>query len=177
MNDSPKDEALHIVAPEKPKPRLLDTAISLTPPGTGAAKPSTTRSGRKLLVFLVATVAIGAVAAGAIYWVRYEESVPQRPISVLKSIRQTMPTPPRPPLRVSSDLLHVSAIALGEVRLAIVNGKQLTEGDWLEVRTPDGVAALRVVKIEDGLVHFGYAGETIDAKLTTPAVQKEPHKP
>jgi hypothetical protein len=177
MNDSPKDEALHIVARDKSRPRLLETAVSITPPGTGAASPPKTRSLRKLLIFLVSILAIGAVAAGAIYWLRHEESVTQRPISVLKTIRQAMPTPPRPPVRVSSDLLHVSAIALGDVRLAIVNDKQLTEGDWLEVRTSDGVAALRVVKIEDGFVHFGYAGQTIDAKLTTPAVQKEPRKP
>jgi hypothetical protein len=173
MNEPPKDEALHIVPRDKPAPRLLNTAVSITP--QGAANPPKTRALRKLLIFLVSAMAIGAVAAGAIYWLRYEESVTQRPLSVLKTIRQAMPTPPRSPLTVSSDLLHVSAIALGDVRLAIVNDKQLTEGDWLEVRTPDGVAALHVVKIEDGLVRFGYAGQTIDANLTSSAAQKEQH--
>jgi hypothetical protein len=71
-------------------------------------------------------------------------------------------------------LLHVTGIALGDVPLAIVNGKRLQEGDWLEVRTANGVGALRVIKIEDGVVHFGYAGTIVNATMTPGIAQKKP---
>jgi hypothetical protein len=83
--------------------------------------------------------------------------------------------PPRAPLTVSANQLHVSAIALGDVPLAIVNGKRLEEGDWLELRTAEGVAVLRVTKIDDGIVRFGYAGQIIDAKLAAETPSKNPH--
>jgi hypothetical protein len=67
----------------------------------------------------------------------------------------------------------VSAIVLGSPSLAVVNGKSLSEGDWLEVRTPAGVAALHVIKIEDGLVRFAYGGHTIDARFEKAATQRK----
>jgi FKBP-type peptidyl-prolyl cis-trans isomerase 2 len=69
-------------------------------------------------------------------------------------------------------MLHVTSIALGHLHLAVVNGKQLAEGDSLLVATPAGVATMRVTSIEDGVVHFDYNGQLIDAKLGAPLSQK-----
>ena len=72
-------------------------------------------------------------------------------------------------------MLHVTSIALGEVRLAVVNSKPMSEGDSLYLKTRAGVVTLRVTGIEDGVVHFQYRGQTIDAKLLLPQIQKRPH--
>jgi hypothetical protein len=155
---------LRIVQNETPRARLLETAASKVPPTIEKTGSVAQTLGRAAIFVLTALLA-GLAAAGADHWYRYEYSVPSRPLSVLKTIRQALPTPPRAPLTVGPDALHVTAIAMDAVPLAVVNDKRLAEGDWLEVRTYGGVAALRVVKIEDGVVHFGYGGQSIDAKF------------
>jgi len=152
---------------DKPRPRLLSTAAS-TPRPHAPPEPAPPRRRSALitlwLVFVAAAVA-GAIIAGANYFFGHDDSAKSPPISVLKPIRQALPTPPSPPLEVPESALHVTSIVLGTPPLAVVNGKQLSEGDWLEVRMDAGVAALRVVKIADGVVHFGYGGRVIDARF------------
>ena len=72
-----------------------------------------------------------------------------------------------PTLPLTADVLHVSAIALGKIRLAMVNGEALREGDSLRVKTPAGEAVLRVTQIEDGTVRFKYGAQTIDVRIST----------
>lgn len=157
-------EEMHLVPRENPPPRLLATAASAAPP-VALPAPAKWSVGKLVAIILGVGVlmALAIVAVGYIY--RHESPHPERPLSVLKTIREHLPTPPAAPLTITPDLLHVSSISLGSVRVAIVNGKRLEEGKWLEVRTSDGVAALRVSKIEDGVVHFRYAGQRIAAKL------------
>src|SRR5260370_27792159 len=69
---------------------------------------------------------------------------------------------------VTADMLHVSSILLGNSRLAIVSGELVKEGDSFNVKTPGGAVVLRVVKIEDGVVHFKNGGQIIDARLIAP---------
>ena len=158
-----------MVSPKVPPAKLLDTAVTPKEARTPEPPPSLpARPWTRIWIFVaIALFAAGIVGVGADYWFRHESSPPIRPISVLKPIRQALPIPPSPPLEVSPDSLHVSAIVLGRVPLAVVNGKQLAEGDWLELRASDGVAALHVVKIEDGAVHFGYGGHVIYAKFNS----------
>jgi hypothetical protein len=161
---------------EKPRPRLLSTAASPTAPVAPPepAPPPRRRSvfATSLLVVVAAGLA-GAIAAGADYFFTHENGAKSPPVSVLKPIRQALPTPPKPPLDVPPDALHVTAIVLGSPSLAVVNGKSLSEDEWLEVRTPEGVAALHVIKIEDGLVRFAYLGHTIDARIERAGTQKK----
>jgi hypothetical protein len=174
--NSPDNPELRMAPNEKPRPRLLSTAasspVSLAPPELA---PQRRRSVfvTLWLVFVAAAIA-GAIAAGADHFFGHEDSAKSPPISVLKPIRQALPTPPKPPLDVPESALHVTAIVLGAPPLAIVNGKQLSEGDWLEVRMDAGVAALHVVKIEDGLVRFAYGGRVIDARFDQMAQKKAP---
>lgn len=44
---------------------------------------------------------------------------------------------------ITTDVLHVTSISLGKVRLAVVNGQRVAEGDSLEVKTSAGTAMLR----------------------------------
>ena len=66
---------------------------------------------------------------------------------------------------VSSDMLKVSSIALGHAPVAIVNGAAIGEGAIVHLQTTNGVAAVRVVSIHDGMVQFKYGNQTLVANL------------
>ena len=131
--------------------------------------------GRHILVVLCIILGLAVFAAGSIYWFETKR------FPVVVAI-----TPPdgrdNDPLGkkgslvpVSPDLIHVTSIALGNPRLAIVNGKRLAEEDWLVVKTPNGEASVRVLSIEDGFVRFKHGGNTIDAKLQLAQATATPH--
>jgi len=48
----------------------------------------------------------------------------------------------------------------------VVNGRRLGAGDLLTLTTAKGVANLRLVSLEDGLVRFQYGSQMIEAKLS-----------
>jgi len=73
------------------------------------------------------------------------------------------PTPP-PVVKINPAALSVTAISLGQPRLAIVNGKQLGEGDEVVAEA----ARLRIVKISDGEVEFSSGAQVILARLAPP---------
>jgi hypothetical protein len=81
-------------------------------------------------------------------------------------------TPPAPMVvQLSADLIHVSAIALGHPRLAVINGRSVAEGDTITVHTPSHAVALtlRVVKIADGQIDLTDGTQVITTRLTVPA--------
>jgi len=57
---------------------------------------------------------------------------------------------------INMELIHITAISVGDPSLAIINGEQLAEGDELTLRQsktgPE--ISLQVVKIKDGLVEL-----------------------
>lgn len=121
--------------------------------------------GKRLFLVFGILLGFAIFTVGLIYWIE------QRKLPVVVAI-----SPPdgrdQDPLGdhgalvpVSPELLHVTSIALGNPRLAIVNGKRLAEEDWLVVKTPMGEASVRVILIQDGFVRFKHGGNTIDAKL------------
>ena len=68
-----------------------------------------------------------------------------------------------PGVKISPDMVHVTAISLGQTRLAIINGKQLAEGNELAVPA----TRLRIVKISDGQVELSNGAQVIKASLET----------
>lgn len=88
-----------------------------------------------------------------------------RQAGVAKAIVGLAPVDPGTVVPVSSDMLKVSSVALGRSPVAIVNGVAVGEGGTVQVHTTNGVAAIEVVKIRDGLVQFKYGEETIFANL------------
>lgn len=74
------------------------------------------------------------------------------------------PPPPPPVVKISPEAIHVTAISLGQPRLAIVNGKQLGEGDEVVAEA----ARLRIVKISDGEVEFSSGAQVVLARLAPP---------
>ena len=86
-------------------------------------------------------------------------------------------TPAPVVVQLSADVLRVSAIALGHPRLAIVNGRPVSEGDTIVVHTPIRSVAftLRVVKISDGRIDLSDGSNVFCARLAlAPPTQATP---
>ena len=114
---------------------------------------------------LMAAVALGTatVVGGSGYLIRELH----RQAGVASAI-VGLPSPAVDPsllVPVSSDMLRVSSIALGKTPEAIVNGLPVCEGVVVRVQTTNGIAAVRVVSIRDGMVQFQYGDQTIFANM------------
>jgi len=171
------DEGLHLAPQDKPPPRLLQSAVTpleLRTPVGGAAHSGVSRAWRVTIVVAVILV-LSAAIGGTYHWVQSRRYPVVVTIGVPDERTAAAIQPDKlPPLvPVMPDMLEVTSIAMGDPRLAIVNGKRLGEGDSLLVKTRLGAVSLRVVSIEDGLVRFRHGGETIDVKLR--AAKKTPH--
>ena len=70
-------------------------------------------------------------------------------------------------VKISADQIHVSAISLGHPRLAIINGRQVGEGEQITIHTPAASVAvsLRVMKISDGQIQLSDGTQLITARL------------
>jgi hypothetical protein len=83
--------------------------------------------------------------------------------------------PPAPiTIQLSADMVRVSAIALGHPRLAVINGKTVTEGDNVVLQAPGSSVALilRVAKIGDGAIELTDGKQFFSAQLTIPSRPK-----
>jgi hypothetical protein len=131
-------------------------------------------NGRAIFIGLV-TGAILISAAGYAF-VRHEraqreEIAVPRLLNVVTDAVSGSPhtvTPPAPVIvQVDSDVIRVSAIALGHPRLAVINGRAVGEGDTITVHTPGRSVALtlRVTKIGDGRVELTDGMQTVHARL------------
>jgi hypothetical protein len=191
----PEDDGLNVVRRDEPKERLLRDVVPDAEDQQSEQELRTSDGARyssiSLLTFLGGFVfVVLALLAGYIYliqpgprrhWATLGDQAPAVTPSPIAPIKR-LPTPPPFPdgvtlktgLPITADMLHVTSIALGDIHLAIVNGKRLAEGDWLRVRVGKDTGAVQVTKIEDGVVHFNYGGRTIDAKLIMPPKQQAP---
>ncbi len=170
MTTPSDDEGLRMVRDDKPRPRLFQEGISASERDVVAA--STTQGGRFFNAKRIAAT-LGIVAAaiivglGVIYWKASDRYPVVVAIGLPDGDAQGDPLANRsgPLVPVEPAMLQVTSIALGEPRLAIVNGRPLAEGEWMLVDTRLGAASVRVIAIQDGLVRFRHGGETIDVKL------------
>jgi hypothetical protein len=83
-------------------------------------------------------------------------------------------SPPEPIIvQLNENLIQVSTIALGHPRLAVINGKQVAEGDTITVHTPTRSVAmtLRVIDIADRKVKLSDGKQIITAHLTVAAAK------
>ena len=71
-------------------------------------------------------------------------------------------------------MVRVSAIALGHPRLAVINGKTVTEGDSVTLQAPNSPVALilRIQKIGDGAIDMTDGKQLFSAQLSIPSPAK-----
>jgi hypothetical protein len=90
-------------------------------------------------------------------------------------------SPPEPiAVRISANLIHVSATSMGDPRLAIINGQLVGEGEQITVHTPTASTAvsLRVLEIVDGQILLSDGSQVITARLElSPALKRKSQSP
>jgi len=165
-----------VVRRAEPDPKLIYSAVlpvERRPVDDVQQDPGFGRPGHLVAICGATVLALAILVGGVAYWIESHRYPVVVTIGLPDKESQKDPLSARtgPLVPVSPDLLHVTSIAMGTPRLAIVNGKRLAEDDWLIVNAPLGAASLRVISIEDGLVRFKHGGETIDIKLQAAAVK------
>jgi hypothetical protein len=70
-------------------------------------------------------------------------------------------------VKIHPSMLRVTAIALGHPRLAIINGKEVTEGDEITLKSPGGgiSVTLRVVNIVEGRIELTDGTHVVTAPM------------
>jgi hypothetical protein len=160
-----------------PRPRLLSSAVMSSPPTGGKVTPARTRG--RLSRFLRKAFVVALIAALVGYWHTHsggnihDEAAAFRKLVVVGTRMLSAGSPPTNPpdaivVQLSADLVQVTSIALGHPRLAVINGKQVAEGDSIVVHTPTRSIAvtLRVLDISDRQVTLSDGIQVITAHLT-----------
>jgi hypothetical protein len=189
-----KDNAMDLVRQTGESPRLLNTAARIVPATDSrnqergsnfrlAGASLFSGNGRAIFIGLI----LGALAlTGGAYIVRHHQQaqadfeafrkfVAVRTRSVAPATK-TITHQPKITVQISPDLLRVTAIALGHPRLAVVNGKEVTEGDSITVRAPTGgvEVTLRVVKIGDGSIQLTDGSQIVTTRMSHDARKPQP---
>jgi hypothetical protein len=176
--------AMDLIPSKLPQRRVITSIVPDLPPADSveseddspfALKGSRVFSGNGRAMFmgiLAGAVLISAIGFGYARHERAKRAAMTAPrlftVATHKSLT-TQPgnSTPAPVVVQVSDLIHVSAIALGHPRLAVINGRAVAEGDWVTVHGPNRAIAvtLRVLKIADGRVDLTDGTQTISAQL------------
>jgi hypothetical protein len=175
---------MDLVPPAGESPRLLNTAALAVRPTTGKQDRNSkfrlarsglfTGNGRAIFMGLL----LGAlVITGGAYVFRHHQQaqadfdafrkfVAVRTQTVAPAAKP-IPHEPTISVQISPDLLRVTAIALGHPRLAIINGKEVTEGDSVTVGAANGAiqVTLRVVKIGDGSIELTDGSQIVTTRM------------
>lgn len=174
---------MRLIAQKTPPPRLLITVvpeIRERPPETVSVKSRLKSvslfSGNGRAIFL--GIALGAVLLSAIsvLYVRRQAALRHAEEEVkLLAVSTRSISPPEPIMvKISADLIHVSAISLGHPRLAIINGQLVGEGEQIVLHTPTASisVSLRVQKISDGNIELSDGTQVITARLELSSASK-----
>ena len=171
---------MRLIWKSSPSPRLLNTVVpevteskTKIPAGKTALKDASLFSGNGRAIFVGIVVGAAILSILGIAYTRHQSLKRQREAGA-RAAAITLPnaspeeSPVTPAFTLTSQI-HVSAISLGEPRLAIVNGKQITEGESIAISIPGRLttASLRVVKIADGRVDLSDGTQVITALLET----------
>jgi hypothetical protein len=164
---------MRLVPHDSPAPRLLKTALeqSERPPEGDQPGPGLTTglnfSGKDRAVF--AAIALGAILLCFITFTHWRQRTAVHPAKQDARI-PAVSTPivaAEPNGKISANLIHVSAISLGNPRMAIINGRLVGEGERITLHPAGAPAAvsLRLRKISDGEIELSDGAQVIKARL------------
>ena len=166
-----EDTAMRIIWKSSPSPRLLNTVASDVarnkaepPTGKFSLKRASLFSGNGRAIFVGIVVGAAIFAILGVTYTRHQSQKRQRDAGARAGAEAAGPS-----ALILTNQIQVSAISLGEPRLAIVNGKQVTEGESITVTTPDQLTTvrLRIVRIADGRIDLSDGTQVITARLET----------
>jgi hypothetical protein len=180
---------MQLVQNQLPAERLI---VSMEAPNIGPVveaadspfvlKGANTMSGNSRWLFFGALIGAMLFSVGGIVFRQYrdKDGQPLHFPTFVRARTQSLGTPgsnasPAPiVIQLSTDMVRVSAIALGHPRLAVINGKTVTEGDGVTLQAPNSAVALilRVAKIGDGSIDLTDGKQLFSAKLSIPSPPK-----
>jgi hypothetical protein len=151
------------VAPEKP-PDEVDLSSSLKETSFFS------RNSRAIFGILLITLALLLVPFA---YIRYQES---RDAPELTPGLIAVEIPNGSTVPISSSMVQITAISLGNPSLAIINGKRVAEGDIVPLHTshPAVKVKLRVQKIADGQIELTDGTQVLTAYLEAQAPKNPP---
>ena len=145
-------------------------------------KGANTMSGNSRWLFYGAVIGAMLLSVGGIIFRQYRDKEGQtlQLPTFIRARTQSLASPgsggnPAPiTINLSADMVRVSAIALGHPRLAVINGKTVTEGDSVTLQAPNSPVALilRIQKIGDGAIDMTDGKQLFSAQLSIPSPAK-----
>jgi hypothetical protein len=174
------------IIPSKLPPRRLLSSLEPDPPPVDsvdadtdspfALKGSRMGSGNGRAIFmgiLAGAIVISVVGYGHVRRERAKREAAAPPRLFTAATHKVLTSPPGNStpvpvvVKLDADLIHVSAIALGHPRLAVINGRSVAEGDWITVHGPTRAVSmtLRVLRIADGRIDLTDGTQIISAQL------------
>ena len=186
-----KHRVVKMLPQNKPSPRLLNTVVpdsswSAAKEGGGetrsALRGKSLFSGNGLAIFVGLLLGCFLLTGAGWFYNRAEHRAAAAPIligaatvSVSASEHELVPLAPIM-VQIAAEHIRVSAISLGHPRLAVINGQQLGEGEFLSVHAPTVRVEmkLQVKKIADGRIELSDGTQIITARLSLPDVRKAP---
>ena len=172
---------MRLVSQNAPTPRLLSTVVPELrekPPERismrSRIKSVSIFSGNGRAIFLGIALGAALICTVGVLYARHQTARRHAEEErQLLAVSTHSISPPQPiVIKISADLIHVTAISLGHPRLAIINGQQLSEGEHitLHVPAPNIAVTLRVLKISDGQIDLSDGTQTISARLEVPPI-------
>ncbi len=167
---------MRIVSQKLPSPRLLSTVVPEV--REKAAERASMRSrlksvslisGNGRAIFLGLLLGAILISAVGVLYARHQAARrhAEEERKLLAVSTHSISTPQPILVKISADLIHVSAISLGHPRLAIINGQLIAERERITVHTPAASIAvtLQVTRISDGEIELSDGIQTIKARL------------
>lgn len=179
-------DRMRVLPNTRPSPRLLTTVVPEhrpapeTPDSIGPSfrlRGASIFGGNGLAIFIGSLVGVAGITALAFTFRSQNQMKPPRPLQLITRTLHTFSAsreaivPPAPiSVRITRDMVQVTAIALGHPRLAVINGHQVAEGDSFTIHVDPAsvVVRLRVLKIEDGRIDVTDGKQTISLGLSKP---------
>ena len=172
---------MRLVSQQAPTPRLLSTVVPELrekPPERvsmqSRIKGVSIFSGNGRAIFLGLVLGAALIYTIGVLYARHQAARrhAEEERQLLAVSTHSISTPQPIVIKISADLIHVTAISLGHPRLAIINGQQLGEGEQITIHTPapNIAVSLRVLKISDGRIDLSDGTQTINARLELPPI-------
>ena len=182
---------MQLVPNNMPKPRLIssiDPDETVSGAASGSVSPSKETpapapAGNRRWLYIGIFVGAAALSIFALTFAQHAGNQGNRfdfPTFIKARTRDLTAAPasvasPAPiVIELSNDMVRVSAISLGHPRLAIINGKAVTEGDAVTLQAPKSSigVTLRIVRIGDGSIDLSDGQKMFSARLTIPSPPK-----
>ncbi len=166
---------MKLIPSRMPSPRLLNSVALDAGGRAGSAGPGieSEMKGTSFLggngLYWCAGLLAGALCIAGFGWLRTQHEV------AAPAVTAAMPVVPLPPVAAPAPVLvqipaadiRLTSTSLDQPPLAVINGRAVTEGEFVTIQTPLAAAPvkLQVLKIADGEVDLGSGTHIIRARI------------